>query len=188
MRMRNRMRNSAATKNSPTPSATERMSAALGTPGTCSASTCKSGSETVTITPTKNETSSTTHSFLLRVMAAPTCSPMGVMAKSVPRVNMPMPTTSRAAPTKKASIASVGAGASVTHSASTMAVIGSTDASDSFHFSYIMLRCCPRRFLSCARFFCTFSFLPPAMSASFMYSFPVQCRSSSARPPGRQQA
>ena len=89
----------------------------------------------VTITPTRKEHKSTTHSFLLRVMAAPTCSPMGIMARSVPSVNNPMPTTSSTAPAKNASIAPEGAGTASRPSAITIAVIGRTERSDSFHFS-----------------------------------------------------
>ena len=135
MRIRNRMRSSATTRNSPTPAATITIRVMLGMPGTCSASTCKSGSDMVIITPTKKEISSTTHSFLLRVMAAPTSSPMGVMASSVPKVNSPVPIISMAAPTKKPSMVLSGAGTSTKHSANTMTAMGKTDESASFHFS-----------------------------------------------------
>ena len=81
----------AITKKTPTPTATAPTSVALGTPGTCWASTWRSGSDTVTMTPIRKPTAATTQSFLERVMAAPTRSPMGVMAVSAPRENRPMP-------------------------------------------------------------------------------------------------
>ena len=56
------------------------MSTGLGTPGTWVARTWRSGSDTVTMTPMRKLTDTTIHSLRERVMAAPTRSPMGVMA------------------------------------------------------------------------------------------------------------
>ena len=52
------------TRKAPTPIATAPTRTALGTLGTCSARTCRSGSDTVTITPIKKLMVMTTHSFL----------------------------------------------------------------------------------------------------------------------------
>ena len=69
------------------------------------------------------------------VIAEPTSLPIGVMARSVPKVKSPMPTTSIIAPMIKESKISVGTGTSVEHSTKTIAVIGKTDERDSFSFS-----------------------------------------------------
>ena len=137
------MRSKAITRNAPTPTATAPTRTALGTLGTCSASTWRSGSDTVMITPIRKLTDTTTHSFRDLVIWAPTRSPMGVMAVSAPSVNSPMPTISSTAPIKNASRMSVGTGAIVKHSSSTMAVMGSTDASASRTFSPRMVLFCP---------------------------------------------
>ena len=74
------MRSRAMTRKIPTPTATAPMSTGLGTPGTWVARTWRSGSDTVTMTPMRKLTDTTIHSLRERVMAAPTRSPMGVMA------------------------------------------------------------------------------------------------------------
>ena len=80
-----------------------------------------------------------THSFLLRVMAAPTSSPMGVMASSVPSVNRPVPMISKAAPSRKPSMVLSGTGTTTKHSASTINTMGSTEDRASRHFSRKMV-------------------------------------------------
>lgn len=95
------MRRSDTTRNTPTPHATDRMRIKFGTDGTCDASTCKSGSETVMIKPSKNESVITTPSFFVFVMAVPMRSPMGVMAVSAPVVKNIMPTKMSTVPIKK---------------------------------------------------------------------------------------
>ena len=140
---RNRMRSRATTRKAPTPTATAPISTGPGTLGTCSASTWRSGSEMVTTTPIKKLTATTTQSFRDRVIWTPTRSPMGVMAISAPRVKRPMPAISRTAPIKKASSVSVGTGEMVKHSASTMAVMGSTEARASRTFSPRIVRVFP---------------------------------------------
>ncbi len=104
-------------------------------PGTCPASTWRSGSEMVTMMPMSRLTDTTTHSFRDLVIWAPTRSPMGSMAVSAPRVNSPMPTISSTAPIRNASSTSVGTGAAVKHRNSTIRVMGSTEARASRTFS-----------------------------------------------------
>ena len=56
------MRSTAITRNRPTPAPTERISTLLGMLSTWFASTCRSGSETVIITPSRNATGMTSQS------------------------------------------------------------------------------------------------------------------------------
>ena len=73
---------------------------------------------------------------MLRVEPTPT--PMGFMDMSTPRVNSPMPPTSRMAPKRNSTRVPGSRGAMVMDSRKTMAVIGSTEAIDSRIFS---IRC-----------------------------------------------
>lgn len=143
----------AITRKTPTPTATAPTSVALGTPGTCWASTWRSGSDTVTMTPIRKPTAATTQSFLERVMAAPTRSPMGVMAVSAPRENRPMPRITITAPIRKASSVSVGMGATVKLRISTITVMGTTEAKASRSFSQRMVLFRPNRSCHCSRLF-----------------------------------
>lgn len=70
----------------------------------------------------------------LRVMTAPTRSPMGVMLISAPRVKNMMPTTIMAAPSKRHSRMLGDTGATVKQSTNTMATMGSTACSASKSF------------------------------------------------------
>ena len=90
--------------------------------------------------PTVKPISATTHTFLERVMAAPTCWPMGIMAMSAPSVNSPIPNISSAAPTTNPIMELLDTGTSVRQSANTSAVMGMTEVSASRHFSRSMLR------------------------------------------------
>ena len=69
------------------------------------------------------------------VITTPTRSPSGVIAISVPSVKSAMPKISMIAPITKAIIAPTGSGAIVDVSRSTMPVMGSTEARDSFSLS-----------------------------------------------------
>ena len=134
--MPNSIRRSATTRKIPTPVATARMITMLGTAGTCSARTCRSGSDTVMIKPRTKPRITITHSFLERVMLLPTRSPMGVMAISAPRVKNIIPITSITAPIIYSSIMPGEMGTMVKHSASTIMMIGSTALTASFSFSF----------------------------------------------------
>ena len=131
---------SATTRNRPTPIATATISTILGTPGTCSASTCRSGSDSVINMPTTKPISAMNQSLRERVMALPTCWPMGVIARSVPSVNRPMPSISSAAPITNPMSASLETGTTAKHNKNTSPVIGRTDVSASRHFSRSILR------------------------------------------------
>lgn len=85
--------------------------------------------------PSKKPSTRMRSSLRLRVMTAPTRSPMGVMLISAPRVKNMMPTTIMAAPSKKHSRMLGDTGATVKQSTSTMATMGSTACSASKSFS-----------------------------------------------------
>ena len=126
---------SAATRNSPTPNATERTRTIFGTAGTCSASTWRSGSDIVTINPRIKLRRTITPSFFVCVIHVPTFSPMGVIDISTPRVKNIIPTVSITAPRRNASRMPGSTGATVKHSTSTIAMIGSTAFNVSLSFS-----------------------------------------------------
>ena len=69
---------------------------------TCPASTCKSGSAMVISTPSTKQTPSSSPSFFCLDRPEPTWVPMGVMARSAPMLNRPMPRISITAPMVKA--------------------------------------------------------------------------------------
>ena len=69
------------------------------------------------------------------LISMPMPSPMGVMARSAPRVKTPIPKIRRRAPNKKSTSVPAATGATVMLKTSTMAVMGRTDASDSKVFS-----------------------------------------------------
>ena len=79
-----RMRSSATTKNSPTPTATVRINTGLGMEGTWLANTVRSGSAIVTTAPIAKQSRATSQSFLDFVMPTPMPSPIGIMAISTP--------------------------------------------------------------------------------------------------------
>ena len=134
-------RSSATTRNTPTPTATDQMITGLGMEGTWLASTCRSGSEMVTMMPIRKPTNATTHSLRDLVIAAPRRSPSGVMNRSAPSVNRHMPRMSIAAPMRKAVSVATGMGDTLKHSSSTMSVTGATDVRASENFSRMTLRC-----------------------------------------------
>ncbi len=106
--------------------------------GTCPASTCRSGSDTVMIKPKRKERETITLTFLLLVMQVPTFSPMGDMASSAPSVKNIMPRISRTAPIRKHKRMLGEIGATEKHKKSTITMIGSTatNASRSFSMSF----------------------------------------------------
>ena len=81
-----------------------------------------------------------TQTFLLRVMAEPTCSPMGDILISAPRVKNMVPTTMRAAPIKKHSRMLGDMGATEKHSTITIQMMGRTARRDSASFSFSFTR------------------------------------------------
>ena len=119
--------------------ATDKISAMLGTPGTWLASTCRSGSEMVISMPTTKPISAISHTLRDFVMVLPTASPIGIIDRSAPSVNAPMPNISSTAPITNASSALVGTGIRKKQIRNPRTVIGSTEEIDSFHFSLRML-------------------------------------------------
>ena len=119
------------TRNTPTPTATDQMMMLFSMAGTWLASTCKSGSATVMIMPIRKPIPAMIQIFRDRVISLPTAWPRGIMDISDPRVNSPMPTMSITPPSRNATMALLGTGAMVKHSASTIKMMGSTEVSDS---------------------------------------------------------
>ena len=143
-----RIRSRAMTRKTPTPRATDQMITLFSIAGTWPARTCRSGSATVMMTPMRKLMPTMTHTFLERVISLPTASPRGIMDISDPRENRPMPTISSRLPIRNAIIALLDTGVTVKHSSSTMAVMGSTEVSDSRMGLRKIARTCPfsRRF------------------------------------------
>ena len=131
-------------RNAPTPQATERISTISGTEGIWWASTFRSGSAMVIMAPMKKHSSAMIPSFLNLAMRLPTCSPMGIMAMSAPRVKKPMPIISRHAPARNSVSGARGMGVTVMQSATTMTVMGRTADRDSAIFSLSFLFKSPR--------------------------------------------
>ena len=109
--------------------------------GTELASTCKSGSDTVTATPKRKLTIKMRGRFFDLVRAAPIRTPMGLMELSAPTVNNPMPATTNKDPTRKDSICPVGSGVTNKHSKHTMIRMGSTELMLSSTLSMMMAFC-----------------------------------------------
>ena len=120
----------------PTPPATAKTITILGIAGTCSASTCRSGSAIVIMTPKTKLNKMGQITFLNLLISIPMPSPMGVMARSAPNVNTPMPKIKRTAPNRNNTNVPAETGAMVMLKTSTIAVIGSTEARDSNIFSF----------------------------------------------------
>ena len=92
------------------------------------------------IRPSRNESTTTTPSFLVLVIATPTRSPIGVMEISAPAENSIMPTMISTAPIRKQSRMLGEIGAMENESSSTMQTIGRTARTASIHFSDKFLR------------------------------------------------
>ena len=133
--MPNSIRSNATIRNPPTPRATARIRVRLGTEGTCSARTCKSGSDMVIINPMIKLIRMTINTFLDFVMMEPTRSPIGVIDISTPTLKKSMPTINRTAPTRKVIRILGGIGAMEKHNINTIAKIGKTAFRVSVSFS-----------------------------------------------------
>ena len=119
-----------------TPTATVRISTGFGMAGTWVASTVRSGSATVIMIPIIRQIKITSQSFFDFVKCAPIPSPIGIIDISAPREKKPIPIMSRKAPVKNSMMVPIGIGAIVILSNNTIAVIGRTDDSASFVFSF----------------------------------------------------
>ena len=100
---------------------------------TCPARTERSGSATVISRPIRKQTISRMLAFLLLVRPSPMNLPIGVMARSAPRLNIPIPTMSRKAEMPKTVISRpVRVTSGVRERISTMIPTGRTEVSASF--------------------------------------------------------
>ncbi len=133
------MRRSASTRNTPTPNATARIRVMFGTDGTCWASTWRSGSAIVIITPIIKAMQIRKVSRRLLVSCAPTRSPIIIIDRSAPSVKSPMPRISKGVPTAKRMSVPSGSGAIVRCRISTTTLIGSTEEIDSLILSHRFL-------------------------------------------------
>lgn len=133
--MFNSIRKMANTRKIPTPNATANINTRLGTDGTCSASTCKSGSDMVMTKPMMKLTNTTISTFFVLVIIVPVRSPMGVMEISTPTLNKSIPAISSTAPTRNVIRILGGMGAMVKQSSNTMPRMGKTAFRVSLSFS-----------------------------------------------------
>ena len=103
---------------------------------TCSASTERSGSATVMSTPITKHTDTSSGNLRDLVRPEPTCSPIGVMERSAPRLKSAIPTTRNTAQMQKTTSSFNEKSASgVNESSSTISVTGSTEKNASLVFS-----------------------------------------------------
>jgi len=124
-------------KNKPTPAATVKIIVRSGTAVNCLASTCKSGSATVTAKPIKKHRKTIIIIFFEAEIDRPTSVPIGIIDKSVPREKKPIPTISITEPKRKSISIPAGIGARfVKLRISTIKVIGKTDEIDSLIFCF----------------------------------------------------
>ena len=99
------------------------------------ASTVRSGSATVMSIPIAKHTPSSSERLLSLVRPEPMCSPMGVMARSAPRLNSAIPKIRNTAEMRNTTISAVVKLISgVRFRTNTRATIGSTDTRDSRSF------------------------------------------------------
>ena len=106
--------------------ATARIMVIFGMEGTKVANTCKSGSEMVIITPSKNERQTMRNTFFVWVILAPTFSPIMVIDISAPRVKNIIPKITMIAPIKKLNKMLGVNGVIEKHNTSTIIIIGTT--------------------------------------------------------------
>ena len=131
-----RIRSNATTRNTPTPNATEKISTKLGTEETCSARTCRSGSEIVMMKPRIKPRITIKPSFRVRSILPPTCSPIGVIDSSAPMEKNNIPATTSTAPIRNSTRMLGESAAIVNPRASTISTMGSTALMDSLAFSF----------------------------------------------------
>ena len=114
----------------------------FGMDGTSVANTCKSGSEMVIMTPSKNERHTIKRMFLLLVILAPTFSPIMVMDISAPRVKNIIPKITISAPIRKLSNTLGVNGVIEKHNTNTIRIIGTTATTASIN---LLLNLCVRK-------------------------------------------
>ena len=118
-------------KNTPTPRETVKISTMFGTPETCSARICRSGSEMVTRIPMIKLISAISQIFFDFERVEPIFAPKGCIDISAPMVNTARPTTRHSVPNKNKKKVEGVRGATVIPSNSTMAAMGRIENKDS---------------------------------------------------------
>ena len=132
----NRILRMATARKIPTPTATVRIRVRLGMPGTCSASTWRSGSDMVMMAPMEKPIRKIRGIRRALDIWTPIPSPRGVMDISAPSWKKPIPITSRIAPTKNITMIPRSTGTRRMLNSSTIPVMGSTAETDSNIFSF----------------------------------------------------
>lgn len=127
----------AITKNNPTPTETAIIVIFSGIAEIWLAKIFKSGSAKVMIVPSINSIIKMDSIFLFLAIFAPTLSPITDIETSAPSVNSPIPTISKAAPTKNWEIISTGNGVIVNDNAIIISETGKIEDSDSRIFNLI---------------------------------------------------
>ena len=131
------MRSMHTVRKKPTPIPTVISSTALFICGTVAASTCKSGSATVTEKPKIKATGKISPKRRVLVSAVPTFVPIGTIEISAPSEKSPIPKITNNVPVRKLSITSVPTGKTPKQSKTTIRTMGSTEAAASLIFSVI---------------------------------------------------
>ena len=119
------------TKKTPTPIETVRIRSIFGTPDTCSARICRSGSEMVAKIPIIKLIPVISQIFPELASEEPSLLPRGCIDISAPIVKMASPAIRQSTPSKKSKKVLGDMGVSVMLSKRTMAAIGSIDVMDS---------------------------------------------------------
>ena len=127
----------AINKNMPTPNPTKNISRPDGiTSLTCVANTVKSGSAIVIKSPKAKHTTNKSVSFFDLVKPEPIWEPIGVIARSAPKLNKPIPNINKQAEIEKTTISlKVKLTRGVKFNKITINVIGNTEIKDSRTFN-----------------------------------------------------
>ena len=125
------IRSIATARKMPTPTETVRIRTMLGTPETCSARICRSGSEIVTRIPMIKLKKVMSQILLVFASHDPIFEPSGCMDISAPMVKIASPAIRHSTPSKKRKKVLGLMGASVIPSNNTIAAMGMIEISDS---------------------------------------------------------
>ena len=121
----------AIAKKMPTPKDTVRINTIFGTPDTCPARICRSGSEMVTRIPMIKLRKAISHTCFAFPRKEPIFVPKGCMDISAPMVKMASPAIRQSTPIKNSKKVLVLSGVSVTPNSKTMAAMGKMEVRDS---------------------------------------------------------
>ena len=132
----NKILNIPTTKKRPTPTETVIISTLVSTLGTLVASTCRSGSAIVTITPRIKLITTISESFFVLVSFAPMLVPIIDIDRSTPILKSPIPAIIMTVPMIKERSRPLSIGIRNKHKAITISDMGRTDFVDSTIFSF----------------------------------------------------